>query len=278
MWCSAQLPLSWSLAVHRGFGRVLCALARRQRRTVARNLEICFPDLAPNEVAALAKRHFESIGMSFAESALAWFGAKRRVTSLFEIVGFEHVEAALAKGRGVILYTGHFTTLELCGRAFKRLVPHFACMFSRRSNELLDAVQSRGRARIAHQTIASDSVRAMLRALGANAAVWYAPDQAYRCGRLVPFFGEPAMTNVATTRLARLTGAAIVPFWYRRIDGPRYELTFEPAIDVRPGGDPIEDTRRLVASLERAIRTCPEQYQWLHRRFKGRPAALPDLY
>jgi dolichol-phosphate mannosyltransferase len=275
---SAVLPLSLALLLHKGFGRVLYRLARRQRKIVVRNLEICFPDLGPEEVVVLAKRHFEAIGMSFAECAVAWFASDRHVESRFRITGIEHLERALAKGKGVILYTGHFTTLELCGRPFKRLVPHFACMFSHRSNELLEAVQNRGRERIAHQAIPSHSVRVMLRALQANAVVWYAPDQAYALGRLVPFFGEPAMTNVATSKLARLSGAAIVPFSYRRVDGPRYELVFRSELEAIPSADLLADTQRLVSILERSIRRCPEQYQWIHRRFKGRPAPLPDLY
>ena len=275
---SAALPLSWALFVHRGFGRVLHRLASRQRRVVVRNLEICFPDLAPHEIAALARRHFESIGMSFAECARAWFASDRRLKSLFRIVGTEHLHRALARGKGVILYTGHFTTLELCGRPFKQLVPHFAVMFSHRSCELLEEVQRRGRERIAHQAIASDNVRSMLRALEANTVVWYAPDQAYAYGRLVPFFGEPAMTNLATSKLARLSGAAIVPFSYRRLAGARYELEFHAPLDGIPSADVLADTQRLVHVLEESIRSCPDQYQWLHRRFNRRPATLPDLY
>jgi Kdo2-lipid IVA lauroyltransferase/acyltransferase len=275
---SAALPVSWSLLVHRGFGRVLRRLASRKRETVERNLEISFPELTPAEVNKLAKRYFEAFGMSFAELALAWFAPDRRLDSLFTIAGVEHLESALAKGKGVILYTGHFTTLDLCGRPLKWLVPWFACMFSHRGNDLLDAVQTRGRERIAHQSISSGSVRTMLRALAENAVVWYAPDQAYGPGRLVPFFGELAMTNVATSKLARLSGAAIVPFSYRRVDGPRYELVFHPALDGIPSDDLLADTQRLVGLLEQWIRACPEQYQWMHRRFKGRPEELPDLY
>jgi KDO2-lipid IV(A) lauroyltransferase len=257
---------------------VLHRFARRQRRVVVRNLEICFPELAAHEIAALARRHFESIGMSFAECALAWFASDRRLKSLFRIVGEAHLQRALAQGKGVILYTGHFTTLELCGRPFKQLVPRFAVMFSHRSCALLEEVQRRGRERIAHHSIASDNVRSMLRALQANTVVWYAPDQAYSHGRLVPFFGEPAMTNLATSRLARLSGAAIVPFSYRRLAGARYELEFHTPLDGVPSADVLADTQRLVHVLEEFIRLCPEQYQWLHRRFNRRPATLPDLY
>jgi KDO2-lipid IV(A) lauroyltransferase len=152
-------------------------------------------------------------------------------------------------------------------------------MFSHRSNPLLDEVQRRGRLREAHEAFPSDNVRAMIRSLQRNAAVWYAPDQSHAEGELVPFFHELAMTNVATSKLARLTGAVVVPFAYRRSDAKgRYELTLYPPLEDFPTQDPVEDTRRLVRHLEDFIRSAPEQYQWLYRRFKDRPAPLPDLY
>lgn len=279
MHIAAALPLSWSLLIHRAFGRILYRVAGRQRRIALRNLEICFPELGPEEVTALAKRHFESIGMWFAESAAGWMASARRVEKLFEVKGLEHLNAAVAKGRGVILFTGHFTTLEICGRPFKKLVPHFAAMFSHRSNPLIEAVQARGRAGLAHETIPSDNVRVMLRSLKNNAAVWYAPDQTYASGQLVPFFGEPAMTNIATSKLSRLSGAAVVPFSYRRLgNSARYELEFHPPLEGFPTEDALADTSRLVKVLEGFIRAAPEQYQWIQKKFKGRPAGMPDLY
>jgi Kdo2-lipid IVA lauroyltransferase/acyltransferase len=276
---SAALPLSWSLFVHRAVGPVLYRVAKRQRRTARRNLELCFPELGPREIEALVKKHFTSIGLWFAECSMAWFASARRVDALFRITGAEHLQSALAKGKGVILYTGHFTTLEICGRPFKRLVPYFACMFSHRSNELLGAVQARGRAGLAHESIPSDNVRVMLRSLKNNAVVWYAPDQSYSFGRLVPFFHELAMTNVATSKLARLSGAVVVPFSYRRVDAEaRYELEFHAPPGAFPTDDPVADTARLVKVLEGFIRAAPEQYQWIHKKFKGRPPELPDLY
>ena len=275
----AAAPLGFVLALHRGIGRALHRLARGQRRVVQRNLELCFPELSSQEIDRLAKRHFESLAMSLAECAIAWFAPDRRFDDRFEIVGLEHLEAAVQQNRGVMLYTGHFTTLEICGRPFKQLTPRFACMFSHRSNALLDEIQRRGRTTLAHEAIPSDSVRAMLKSLKRNAVVWYAPDQVYRDGELIPFFHELAMTNVATGKIARVSGAVVLPFAGRRTapDG-RYELRFYPPLADFPTDDPVRDTRRLVEYLEAFIRTCPEQYQWTHKRFKHRPAELPDLY
>jgi len=283
-WClvawlrfSAALPLGWSLAIHRLQGRLMYLLARRQRHVARRNLEVCFPSLSAAERERLLKSHFESVGMSIAEIAFAWFAWDRRIRKRFSVRGIEHVTAALAKGNGAILYTGHFTSLEICGRPLKLALACFTIMFSHRSNALLDEVQRRGRLRVAHEAVPSDNVRALLRALKRNAAVWYAPDQVHSHGELVPFFGEPAMTSLATSKLARLSGAPVVPFSFRRSSAAGlYELEFHPPL--KPTGDALADTHVLVGLLEDAIRAAPEQYQWLHRRFKGRPAEWPDLY
>ena len=152
-------------------------------------------------------------------------------------------------------------------------------MFSRRSNALLDEIQRRGRLRLADQAIPSDNVRSLLRALKRNAAFWYAPDQMHKLGELVPFFGEPAMTSLATSKLARLSGAPVVPFSFCRSDDRgHYELEFHSPLRDFPTADAHADTRALVQKLEGFVRAAPEQYQWLHRRFKGRPSGLPDPY
>jgi KDO2-lipid IV(A) lauroyltransferase len=275
----AALPLSFALRIQRGIGRIMCRVAHRERRTVQRNLELCFPELGDSERQTLVQRTFESIGMYLVECAVAWFCSDRRVGSLFDVHGIEHLEAALAKGRGVILYTGHFATLEICGRALKRVTPHFACMFAPRSNALIHEMQLRGRVRIAHENIPHDNVRMMLRSLQRNAAVWYAPDQFYGGGELLPFFEHLALTNTSTSKLARMSGATVLPFEYRRrADEARYEIRFHAPLDDFPTADASADTCRLVRVLEGFIRAYPEQYLWNHRRFKGRPAPLPDLY
>ena len=272
----AVLPLRATLWFHRLVGRGIHRLAPKLSRVVERNLEICFPELTPEQRAALAKRHFESLAMSFPECAVAWF-TKRRAQR-FDIVGLEHLQAAVQKGRGVILYTGHFTTIEICGQVLKALVPRLDGMFSRRSNPLLDEVQRRGRVRNTHHMFSTDNVRAMLKALKGNATVWYAPDRLHKDGELIPFFNELALTTVSTSKLARVSGATVIPYSSRRYDGEaRYEIRFHAPLHDFPTDDAVADTRRLVAVLEQFIRECPDQYQWTHKRFRGRPE-LPDPY
>jgi KDO2-lipid IV(A) lauroyltransferase len=274
---NAALPLRVALAIHRPLGKALYRLSPKMRRVVQRNLEICFPNLDSAAVEALAKRQFEALAMSIPECAAAWFG--RDVPGRFEIIGVEHLDAAVARGKGALLYTGHFTPLDICGAAFKRLVPHYAAMVSPRSSPVIDEMQRRGRARNSHEIISSDSVRSLLKSLKRNGVVWYAPDLAYREGELMPFFGEPAMTNIATPKIARMSGATVLPYQYRRIEGSaRYEIRIYAPLDAFPSDDSVGDTRRLATFLEQFIRDAPEQYQWIHKRFRWRPPELPDPY
>lgn len=276
---AALLPWRTSIRLHKRLGRAARRLLRGPERIARRNIETCFPDLSPEAVDDLLERHFESVGAFFAETAMAWFTDPRRIDGLFDVEGSQYVADALAKGRGAILFSGHFTTLEICARRAKNVVPLFAFMYQTRSSALLNEMQARNRRNAAQ--ISFDNVRAMVRSLRRNAAVWYAPDQVYlgKQARLVPFFGVPAMTNIATAKLARLSGAAVVPFFFcRRDDDSGYLLRFEPALEDFPSDDAEADTRRLVDVLERFVRECPDQYMWIHRRFKGRPAPLPNIY
>ncbi len=278
---TALLPWRATVALHFELGRALWYLLPRSRHVMLRNLEICFPQLTAAEVEALGRKHFRNLGASIGEVALAWFGNAPWARPPVRVEGIEHLQAALAQGRGVILFTGHFTSVEIATQFLKPLIPLFAFMFTPRNSPVLDAMQTRGRLRTGHVPLPSTAIRGLVRQLQRNAVVWYAPDLAYvsSSAQLVPFFGEPAMTNTGASRLARLSGATVVPLYFRRLDrGAGYLLRFTPPLENFPSDDVLEDTRRLTAVLEDFIRECPEQYFWTQRKFKNRGAGLPDLY
>jgi lipid A ethanolaminephosphotransferase len=278
---TAALPWRFAIRLHRLLGRALWHLSSRTRYIVQRNLEICFPELSRNESLRRSRRHFENMGACIAETAFAWFGSADRLAHLVDVEGIEHVESALQNGKGVILVSGHFTALEICVPMIKSLVPHFSYMLGPRSNALLNEFQLRGRRRAAHDSFSNGNVRAMLRALRENSVVWYAPDQAQtgHDAELLTFFDEPAMTSTATSRLARISGAAVIPLlFYRRADDSGYVLRFQPPPEGLPSADPVSDTKRLIGVLEDFVRECPEQYLWSHRRFEGPPPNLPNAY
>jgi KDO2-lipid IV(A) lauroyltransferase len=153
-------------------------------------------------------------------------------------------------------------------------------MYKWQRNPVMNRVMNRGRGRYFDALFAKDNVREMLRKLRANAVVWYASDQSYggKGSVLIPFFDEPAMTNTAIGRIARASGAAVLPYFCRRLENERYEISIQAPLAGVPSGDEVADTRALTTLLEDYIRRCPEQYWWIHQRFKGRPAPLPDLY
>lgn len=277
---TAALPWRWAVKLHKHLGRVSARLQRRRRAIVLRNLETCFPHLAAPQIESLCAQHFENVGAFLAEVAISWFGDLRQLAGCARIEGVEHLQAAVARGKGVLLFSGHFTTLEICVPMVKDLVPLYAFMFRRRSNPLLNEMQRRCRRRAAHTSVGSDDVRSLLRMLRRNATVWYAPDQVrVDTGVLLPFFGEPAMTSTAASRLARVSGVAVIPLFFCRLaDDSGYLLRFCPPLDDFPTTDEARDTARLMSILEDFVRECPAQYFWMHRKFKGRPQELRDVY
>jgi KDO2-lipid IV(A) lauroyltransferase len=212
--------------------------------------------------------------------ATGWFGAPTSVRRRVRIDGAEHLQAALAAGRGVILLSAHFTTFEFYWAALRPLCTRLCGMYKWQRNPVMNDVMNRGRGRYFDHLFDKDSVRDMLRDLKNNDVVWYAPDQSYsgKNSALLPFFDVPAMTNTAIGRIAKASGAVVLPYFCRRIDSAHYVMSIYPPLDGFPSGDDARDTRRFMALLEDYVRLCPEQYWWIHQRFKGRPAPLPDLY
>ncbi|HUL83127.1 MAG TPA: lipid A biosynthesis lauroyl acyltransferase [Gammaproteobacteria bacterium] len=278
---SARWPLARQLAFGRRLGRLLMRVRRSKQRTVRRNLEVCFPELSTEAREELLVRHFEAVGTSFFEMGSGWFlpidELKKRVT----IVGREHLERAVAERRGVLLVSAHFTPLEVCFAVLESLTSNCSCMYRTQRNAMMDVLVRRGRARFASAQIPRDNVRMLMRHLHDKRVVAYMPDQTYlgKQSALVPFFGEPALTNIATSKLASLTGAAMLPYFFRRLPGTEgYRVDIGPPLPDFPSDDPVADARAFFARLEDYIRLAPEQYLWMYKKFKGRPAPYPDLY
>lgn len=281
LWLLAKLPRRTQLALGRRLGAAFAMLGTRQRAVAARNLEICFAQAPAEERRRLLTEHFEAVGMSIAETAIAWFWPTRRLEPLIEIHGREHLERAMARGCGVMLLGAHFTTVEIGLRAIESLCARASGMYRPQRNAMVDFLIRKGRGRMFEQQIARDNVRQLLRTLKGGYAVVYFPDQTYlgNQSEMVPFFGEPALTNVATTKLAQMSGAAVLPYFFRRLDGGAgYRVDVGPPLEGVPSGDRVADAQRFVARLEDYIRLAPEQYLWSYKKFKGRPAPYPDPY
>ena len=256
-------------------------LIPERRRIARKNLDICFPELSLGERKALLRRHFESLGCMLVEMALGWWAPLDKLERLVRIEGTEHLQDALARGNGVILLTGHFTSVEITGPSFAHQTPPFYVLYRKNANRLINQMLVRGRERSAAGTIRKQNVRLMLKCLRANNPVWYAPDQSSRgkYSALVPFFGHPAMTNIATSRFARMSKSPVVPYLPIRLaDDSGYLLRLLPALENFPSDDVVADTLRINQVLEAHIRDAPDQYYWVHRRFKDLPAEYGQVY
>jgi KDO2-lipid IV(A) lauroyltransferase len=190
------------------------------------------------------------------------------------------VHAALARGHGALLLTGHFTLLELSGRAVASIT-RTGFLYRPPKNEVLAYVLGKVRSTHGGNAIPRDDIRAFISAVKGNEAVWYAPDQSFRKkgAQMVPMFGIPAATNTFTSRLAQITGAPVLPYFIQRLPGARgYLTTIYPPLENFPTDNPVADAERFNRLIEAQIRRAPEQYLWIHRRFKGLSDDYPDFY
>ena len=275
----SQLPYPVLLWLGRRIGDLLVRLPLSFVRIARRNLELCLPELSPVQRERLLKEHFHSIGIGMFETAIAWWSPDERIERLTRLEGEEHLQAALARGRGAILLSAHFTTLEIGGRVLCDRMPT-NIMYRPTKNPVLERFLASNRSRKARRAIKRDDIRTLVTALKSNEPVWYAPDQSYRKkgAEMVPFFGIPAATNTATSRLARMTGAAVLPFFPERLPRGGYRMVIHPMLEDFPSDSPAADAQRFNELLEAQVRRVPGQYLWLHRRFKGLTADYPDYY
>ncbi len=273
------LPYRPLMAVGRLAGRLFQRLSARRARIAAINLALCYPEIDDTGRKALLRHHFEAVGMGLATFAIAWWWSDRHLDPLVEIEGKEHLQAAFESGKGVIFFTGHFTSLEMSGRLLSRLAPALP-MYRPNENPVIDGIIEKNRRRHVERTIPRDDVRLMIRSLRSNKGVWFAPDQNYGLKNSVfaDFFGVPAASNTSTSRFAELTGARVVPFVVLQRPEGGFRMQIGPALDDFPSDDAQADTQRLNDMIEGWAREAPEQYNWLHRRFKDRPGNEKRFY
>lgn len=275
-------PLPYTVLVWLGrrVGDILVRLPLPFVRIARRNLELCYPQAPANERQQILRDHFRSVGVGIFETAISWWSSDERIRKLTRLEGEEHLQTALAQGRGAILLSAHFTTLEIGARALCARVAA-SIMYRPTSNRVLERFLMRNRGKRARRAIPRDDVRTLITALKNNEPVWYAPDQSYRKkgAQMVPFFGIPAATNTATSRLARMTGAAVLPYFPERLPGSQgYRMTIWPMLDHFPSDDAVADAERFNKLIETQVQRVPAQYLWIHRRFKGLTSDYPDYY
>ncbi len=281
IWLIARLPQASLLWLGRRLGALVRSIPSARRHIAETNIALCFPELSPASRATLVDNNLRDIGLMLVEFALGWMGSDRRMARIpTRIDGLQHLQAARARGKGVLLVGGHFSHLELCARLVSQRI-RIAGMYRRMDSAVFEWVVLRARLRYADAMFDKDDIRGTVKYLRAGGTLWYAPDQDMRSKDtvFVPFFGVPAATITATHHLARMSGAVVIPFHHRRLPGGQgYALRLAAPLEAFPGTDVLADTARVNRCIEQMVREAPEQYLWVHKRFKTRPPGQPDIY
>lgn len=280
MYVAAWLPWRLKLWVGRGIGLLAWRFARHRRHVTETNLRLCFPERDADQQARLVKETFIANGIGIMETATGWCRDPEHLRHRVAYKGMQHLAAAQAEGKGVLVVGIHFSTLDLGGALHSLFFPADV-VYRPHNNPLFDRFMTRARRRIFGRAIDRHDLRGVVRRIKAGHTVWYSPDQDF--GRAVsvfaPLFGVEAASIRLTAKIARMTGAPVVPLmFHRNPDNRTYTIECHPPLGDFPSGDDVADAARINAFIETAIRKHPEQYLWLHRRFKTRPAGEPSVY
>ncbi|MFC5743069.1 LpxL/LpxP family Kdo(2)-lipid IV(A) lauroyl/palmitoleoyl acyltransferase [Dyella tabacisoli] len=280
-WLIARLPYAALMWLGRRLGDLVLYVNSARRDVAETNIALCFPELSKAEQKALVDAHLRDIGLMLMEFALGWMGSDRAVAQVpVTIEGLEHLDAARAQGKGVLLVGGHFSHLELCARLVSQHI-RIAGMYRQMDSAVFEWAVLRARLDYADAMFDKDDIRGTVKYLRQGGTLWYAPDQDMRSkdNVFVPFFGVPAATITATHHLARMSGAKVIPFFHRRLPDDRgYAMRLGAPLEDFPSADASGDTARINASIEQMAREAPEQYLWVHKRFKTRPDGEAPIY
>ena len=283
LWSLHFLPLPLLARVGERLGLLFLLVKKTRREIATTNLALCFPELNQIELGRLVKAHFKVLGRSVIERNIVWWASKARLSRLIQVNGEEKLDAIKKTGRPIIFLAPHFVGLDIGGTAVAMRFNGLS-LYSAQKNKLFDQLAYQGRSRFGDQQLLirqDGSIRAILKGLKQGRPIYYLPDM--DLGRkdsiFVPFFGVPAATITTLSRLARASNALVVP-WITRIlpNGKGYVVEIGDPLADFPTDDVNADTRKMNAYIERIVLTMPEQYLWVHKRFKTRPEGDPSFY
>ncbi|MBN2331530.1 MAG: lysophospholipid acyltransferase family protein [Deltaproteobacteria bacterium] len=272
------LPVLWGLGT--ALGRLAYHLAGSRRRIARRNIELCFPELSAKEIDQLTKKHFSCLGLGLLTTGMNWGISRRRLKKLVHFYNRSYYDQALAEKRNIILLAPHFLGLELGGLAIG-MEREALSLYKKLHNPVVDHLVRRGRTHFGGVLLERNApLRPLIRLLRQGLPFYYLPDQSPGGqGLFVPFFGIPTATFPMLSRFAQLADAVVIPCFTRFMPyGRGLEIIFGPPLNPFPTGDLLADTTLMNQTIEEGIRLMPEQYFWVHRRFKRRPEGEPPLY
>jgi len=276
------LPYRLQLILGRLIGRLLYVIGSSRRKVALKNLELCFPKMSSAQRQHMLKRNFENTGIALLETGMGWWWPNWRVKRKITFKGLEHLEKARKEGNGILLLTMHYLSVEISCRALGYGQP-MVVFYRPHNNQLMEFFQFRGRGRSNKYMLGKRDVKGLMKALKDGESCVYLPDQDYGRNRslFVPFFAvKDAATTTGTLLFARQKNAVSIMLTpTRNEDGSGYTIEFSPVLKNFPTGDDEQDLIRINQELEKEILKKPEQYMWLHRRFKTRPNKEdPSLY
>ena len=270
------LPYPFIVKIGELLGHVLYQIPSSRSQIALKNIQLCFPNLSSKEQKNLLRQHFISLGIGFFEVGIARWKSTKKLKQIVQVQGLENLRDAVAKNKGVILFSAHFTLLEISALIGRNDIgmglPPLVGMYRLGNNQLINRFFRNTRLRSCESLVTKNEVKNLIRALKNKKIVWYAADQNFVGKNAIPvkFFGHEAMTNAGITRIAEIAGCPVLPFLPIRLpDGEGYILEVYPEIDAFPSNDPQQDMERMHRILEAHILKNPEQYYWVHRRFKG---------
>ena len=281
LWLLGKTPQRIAVGLSRPLGRLMAHAMRGRRLIAERNLERCFPELESARRRELIRACFRSLALMLFEVAWSASASERFLRRVGRVEGLDHAREALEEGRGVLLLTAHFTCLDLAAHRTGLEFEKAAGVYRPLRSPVLEWYQKRSRSRWTERLIPKNDLRSAVRFLKAGGILWYAPDQDFGPERSVfaPFFGIQTATLTATERLVQLTGCLVVPmFPHYDARAREYTVQLHPALEDFPSGDLVADLTRINALMEDHVRRIPEQYWWIHRRFKTRPPGEPPFY
>jgi KDO2-lipid IV(A) lauroyltransferase len=275
------LPMRVQYFMGKWGGYIFYLLGRRRRHIATVNVDLCFPKLDKKQKRQIVRGAFESAGITVAmEVPIAWWGGGKKLAALGKIHGIEYIRHAQQQGKGVLLLSAHFTSLEIGCHILATQIPTYN-MYKLHRNELFERVMKGRREKHAKGVIERRDVRSFIRALRKGEVCWYAPDQDFgrEASVFAPFMGVQTATLTATSRLAKMGDAVVIPFFPRR---RRCEIGYDvfilPPLENFPSGDDVKDAKLVNELFAEQVILAPEQYLWGHRRFKTRPEGEPDVY
>ena len=279
-WLLAHLPFGMLMSLGRGLGWLFRVSLKSRRKVVRTNLTACFPELDEQAIDALVAQNYRETGMMVSQTLRTFLNRSPKYFTDLTIEGQQHLQQCIDQGQGVLLVSGHFTALDVGGRAICEQFP-VAGVYRPHKNAVQEHVVRQSRLNYAQQLFTRDELKGIVKHLKSGGVVWYAPDQNYRRGQSIfsHFFGTPAATITATHQLARISQCKVIFYAVKRIEtAPYYQLSLSAPLENFPSKDIQADTDRINQGIETMVKEAPAQYLWLHKRFKTRPEGEHKFY